>query len=238
MITANILAHLVGDFILQPNALARWKSKSQAGVLVHGLIVLLVTLAITVPIDRQWWPWAVVIGVAHTIVDSVQLWARQATAFQERGTPAFVRFIGDQFLHLSIILLALVFSGYLAVENPAGSLITALQQTQGLTLLLGYSFIMMPAWVVGKFFVYGVICNMPADFAGSDKYIGMLERILITTFVLLGQYMLIPVVWLPRLLLETPYLEGKGATTRYVAELLTSLTLAVGTGLGLGLLAT
>src|SRR5688572_24850795 len=116
MIAANILAHLVGDFILQPNALARWKSNSQAGVLVHGLVVLLATLAITVPIDWQWWPWAVMIGVVHTIIDSVQLWARRAMLFQERGASAFVRFVGDQFLHLSIIMLALVFSGYLALE--------------------------------------------------------------------------------------------------------------------------
>lgn len=43
MVIAMYLAHLVGDFILQWDNLAQWKSRELKGVLVHGLIIFLTT---------------------------------------------------------------------------------------------------------------------------------------------------------------------------------------------------
>jgi hypothetical protein len=39
MIVALFLAHLVGDYVLQWDKLANWKSRALPGVLAHGLIV-------------------------------------------------------------------------------------------------------------------------------------------------------------------------------------------------------
>jgi hypothetical protein len=60
MVTAMLLAHLVGDFILQFDSVARWKSESFTGVVVHSLIVTAVTPLFGLAVDPAWWPWLLV----------------------------------------------------------------------------------------------------------------------------------------------------------------------------------
>lgn len=238
MITAMFFAHITGDFILQTDRLAHWKATCQKGVLTHGLIVLLVTWLFSLPFDRGWWPWVLFIGLSHTAIDSLQLWLAQRAPRPGRGPAALIRFCVDQALHFTIILIALAASGYLPLANPAGAILAALQQTPRLTLLMGYAFLLMPAWVIVKILVYSLVGGSPPNFAGgTDKYAGMLERLLITTFILLGQYVLVPLVTLPRLLAEGREVRNRQQTNLYVAELLASVTLAVITGLGIRLLA-
>lgn len=52
-----------------------------------------------------------------------------------------------------------------------------------------------------------------------------------TTFVAVGQYYLVPVVILPRLLMEWPQMANEERAPVYLAELLVSVTLAVLVGL-------
>ena len=60
MIIAMLLAHMVGDYVLQWDALARWKGAAIKGAAFHGAIVLAVTLLFAVLID----PALVAVGVA------------------------------------------------------------------------------------------------------------------------------------------------------------------------------
>ena len=55
MITAMLLAHLVGDYVLQWDALAAWKSRALAGVAVHAAIVTAVTWLFALPFAPDWW---------------------------------------------------------------------------------------------------------------------------------------------------------------------------------------
>ena len=69
--------------------------------------------------------------------------------------------------------------------------------------LLGYVFITMPTWVLLKFVVYGLMKGQAPDFpAGPNKYVGITERVLIATLVAFGQVLLVPLVALPRLVME------------------------------------
>jgi hypothetical protein len=103
-----------------------------------------------------------------------------------------------------------------------------------LAFTLGYAFLTMPAWVVVEFIVYALVRGSGPDFTEvPNKYLGSLERGLITTFVLLGQFTLVPLVTLPRLVFDRPQAMNGQRTTLYVAELLTSVGLAVMIGLGL-----
>lgn len=70
MIIAMFLAHLVGDYILQWNSLAAWKSRALSGVVVHCLVVLAVTWLFIMPFNPGWWPWVLVIGLAHFAIDA------------------------------------------------------------------------------------------------------------------------------------------------------------------------
>ena len=103
-------------------------------------------------------------------------------------------------------------------------------------IALGYVLISLPAWIFIEFVLYGLINGSAPDFnrVKHYKYVGSLERGLIATFVATGQFMLVPVVALPRLVLESPQYFGDSRTTLYVAEWLGSLALAVLIGLALG----
>jgi hypothetical protein len=57
--------------------------------------------------------------------------------------------------------------------------------------------------------------------------------LLITTFATLGQFPLIPLIALPRLVLDWPKFAGEERTAVYIVELLASIALAVAIGLAL-----
>ena len=237
MVIAMYLAHLVGDYILQWDALARWKSRELKGVLAHGMIVLAVTWSLSLPFDADWWPWALVIGLTHTAVDAATLWLGKRLPLQGNGALALARYLIDQVAHFGIITLVLVGSGHLAMPSGTAGLMAELRHHRLLVLALGYTFVTLPAWILVQFTVYGLVDGSAPDFSRSaNKYMGILERGLITTCVITGQFLLVPLVTLPRLILEGPQVRGSNQAVLYVTELLASVTLAVAIGLALRLL--
>lgn len=235
MVIAMFLAHLVGDYVLQWDSLARWKSREVKGAVFHGLIVLVVTWLFTLPLDPSWWPWAVFIGLTHSAVDGIQPWLMRRFSIKGGGSFALMRLIVDQTIHVSVIVLALVWSGYVPLEQIGKQILFELHQDRWLAFVLAYVFIAMPAWILVEFLVYGLVGGCPPDMArvAHLKYVGTLERWLIATFVVLGQFALIPVVTVPRLVFEGRQVIGTTRAKLYVAELLASVALAVAIGLGL-----
>jgi hypothetical protein len=230
MIIAMLLAHLVGDYILQWDSLALWKSRELRGVLAHGLVVTFVTFLFILPFDPTWWQGAAFISILHIAIDAVQLRLRPPIS------PLF-RFILDQIAHFTVIGMALVGGGYLAPASILPDLIHMLQNERIWLYLLGYAFVTMPAWVLVKFAAYGLVKGAPPAFPGiSNKYLGILERVLITTFVALGQFILVPLIAIPRLVVEWPTVRDGEETAVYLAEFLASITVAVLTGLAFTLL--
>ncbi|MCP5096611.1 MAG: DUF3307 domain-containing protein [Chloroflexi bacterium] len=226
MITAMFLAHLVGDYILQTNKIAYWKSRELKGVAVHCLIVFIVTWLFALPFDQTWWEGVVFIGVLHFFVDAIQLIVKPKIA-------PLARFSLDQVAHFLIILIALNMGGYIEISATITEFITVFQDQRTLLYLLGYAFITMPAWVVIKFMAYGLVKGSAPEFSGNSKYLGIFERVLMTTFVALGQFLLVPLVAAPRLVMEWRQISAEEQTAVYLAELLASVTLAVSIGLAL-----
>ena len=234
MIIAMLLAHLTGDYVLQWEALARWKGVSIKGAACHGSIVLLVTLLFAVLIDPGWWPWAVFIGLAHIVIDAS--WVHVNRRFASRGMYGLVRLLTDQTLHFAVILFALCASGYASPATLFNTTLSEVQTHRAWAVALGYVLVSMPAWIFIEFIFYGLINGSAPDFSrvGKYKYVGSLERGLIATFVATGQFTLVPVVALPRLVLESPQYFGNSRTLLYMAEWLGSLAVAVLIGLVLG----
>jgi hypothetical protein len=227
MVLAMVLSHLVADYLLQGDSLARWKSRAYKGVLVHGLIVLAVTWLCSLPFDAGWWPWVLLIWLTHTAVDAIRL--RLGNAF-----PALALFLLDQAVHLSVIVFALSMSGYLVAPRLLADLLPLLHDDRILAFLLGLVFVTMPAWVLVEFTVYGLLKGSAPDFSQApNKYVSSLERGLMAIFVMLGQFSLVPLVALPRLASEWRLVAGGPRATVYVTELLASIALAVVVGLGL-----
>lgn len=226
MIIAMLLAHLVGDYILQTNALALWKSKALGGVAVHCLIVFLTTWLFILPFNPNWWQGVLFIGLTHFAIDATQL-------YWKPKIPPLARFLIDQMLHFVVLGLALWAGGYIRQFSLSTTL--ALMQDEQLFLyLLGFAFITMPAWVIIKFLAYGLVQGDAPNFSeGSNKYIGIMERLLITLFVLLGQFLLIPLVAIPRLVMEWPNVSHTEQAPVYLVELLASIAIATLIGLAL-----
>ena len=225
MVIAMILAHLVADYVLQWDKLAAWKSRSLKGVMAHCAIVFSVTFLFALPFEPFWWQGVLFISTAHLFIDAIQLYVKPPV-------PVLARFLLDQLAHFTVIFAALAVGGYLPIGSMTTSLAAVTQSEQMMLFVLGYAFVTMPAWVLVKFTSYGVVQGTAPEFPGrTNKYVEILERVLITTCVLLGQYVLVPLVILPRLFTEWPDVQKNGNTTLYLVELLSSITLAVVIGL-------
>jgi hypothetical protein len=229
MIAAMLLAHIVVDYVLQWDGLARWKSERLSGVIVHGGIVLSVTWLLSLPYTRGWWPYALLIGLTHTFIDALR-----ARAGRVSSRTALGLFLLDQALHLTIILAVLSLSGYLALGQIVEAAARWARDVRLVTFLIGYTFITMPAWIIVRFLVQGLLGSTEAEaLLSTDKYVGILERGLITTLVILGQFPLIPLVAAPRLVFDGPRVRENGMANSYVAELLASAGVAIAVGLAL-----
>lgn len=235
MIIAMFLAHLVGDYVLQWDKLAYLKGRELKGVLYHGAIVTAVTWLFSLPFDPGFWPWVLFICGIHILVDAAPLWLIPALGLKREGLFELVRFLIDQVIHVLVIVLAVGLAGYLPLDATVHGLLEAVQQNRSLTIVLGYVFVAMPAWILVEFVVYGLLNQSAPDFpvVKHNKYIGTLERWLMLTFVLLGQFGLVPLVAAPRLALEGPQVLRTPRTLIYVAELLASVTLTLAVGLAL-----
>ena len=98
------LAHLLGDFVLQPNKWVRIKAAKGARsrafwwhILIHGALSWLFIFKL------KFWPWALAIMVLHAAIDQYKY-----KVDQKNGThlPSKRRmFWWDQFLHLATLLL-------------------------------------------------------------------------------------------------------------------------------------
>ncbi len=230
MVIAMLLAHLLGDYVLQWDALAQWKSRELRGVIVHSAILAAVTAALALPINPTWWGGILIISLSHFAIDALQFY------FRPTFSP-LLRFFLDQLAHLFFIILALTMTGYLVWGNLWGGIVESARATPLLTALLGYAFITMPAWVLLKFVVYALVKGQPPNFpAGPNKFVGITERVIITSLVLSGLALLVPLVTLPRLIVEWPRVIQGGGDTIYLTELISSVALAVGVGVGLSAL--
>jgi hypothetical protein len=108
------------------------------------------------------------------------------------------------------------------------------QDVRLVTFLIGYTFITMPASIIVRLLVRGLVVSTEAEaLLSTDKYVGILERGLITTLVIVGQFALIPLVVAPRLVLDGPRVRKSGLASGYVAELLASSAVAIAVGLAL-----
>ena len=128
MITATVLLvwgvvlHLIGDWILQNDYIAKWKSnpKHPAGYVHAGIHALLLTVLF-------FWPIAVTIGVIHWLIDlrwTLNLWrigARQTRITNPDEAPyptpeqwavhVGLGFSVDQVAHILVIAMAALFVG-------------------------------------------------------------------------------------------------------------------------------
>lgn len=171
-----ILAHLLGDFIFQPDSWVADKEKRKAKspylyyhVLLHFTLTLLVLWDL-----KEWWI-AALVAVSHFAIDLLKL------SFQKKSNKKTWLVI-DQLLHLAVI------TGIAAYLQPLDARV--LFSEERLRFLAGLVFVTVPASVLVKMLITSWTPETPEkdkmqteSLANAGKYIGILERILVLIFI-------------------------------------------------------
>lgn len=197
-----ILAHLLSDFVFQPTKWAEDKDangfsshKLYKHVLVTGIVAVLLVW------DSQWLFPVVVLSVIHGLIDGIK---GELNRHNQKKSPPVYLLLTDQIIHFLTIGIT-----WILVTNQTDRLsaeLTLLLQSQKFWLyLLGYTWISFPvAIIIGKITEgwsnelnnQQLATTNYSSSASKDKFglknagkwIGIIERILILTFVLNLQF--------------------------------------------------
>ncbi|MFD2727317.1 DUF3307 domain-containing protein [Hyunsoonleella rubra] len=176
ILTKLLLAHLIGDFILQPQSWVLEKEKKKLKsfkLYFHVLIHIAITTLILW--DASLWPVILIIGGSHLIIDGLKL------TFQTKKTKRLLFFI-DQLLHVLVILGCYFF----LVDNRL--YFDSFFKEEHLLLLTCLLFLTIPVSIIMKtiFLKWNIseLVKNNRSLADAGKYIGILERILVFIFII------------------------------------------------------
>lgn len=176
-----IIAHFIGDFLLQPKSWIEEKENKKAAstklylhVLIHGFLIIILLW------NFGYWLLALLLMISHGTVDAVKLYAQK-----ERNKTAW--FLIDQGLHiLNILVLWILFfkpeyDWTAWYNNPIVWIYSA-----ALLFVTIVSGIMMQ--VLMSNWSKSLRESHEASLNNAGKYIGILERLFIFTFVVTGHW--------------------------------------------------
>ena len=183
-----LIAHCLSDFLLQPGHWVQqkrqytWRSKY---LWYHGLITGL--MAWLVVWDLKAWWLVFVLTVSHVIIDAIKLLIGKQR--QGKKSYDFFLFTADQLLH--IIIIVILWLQYINGWHNMKLLAERLLPHYSILLrILGYLIVVGP---VG-FFIHFLTRRWTKDLNPEDslkdagRWIGMLERVLIITFIYTSQF--------------------------------------------------
>jgi len=177
--TKLLLAHLIGDFLLQP---ARWVVHKEANKIkskylyIHVLLHFLLTM--TLVWDLQYWKWALIIAVSHYFIDLAKLYT--TPLFKLKSIPFFI----DQFLHLAVLFLVVFRSDWFEQ-------IEIFFQQLDWPLVTAIVFVTYPAAIIMGKLLEAMSDKIELDhksLPNAGKYIGIIERLFVLMFIILGRW--------------------------------------------------
>lgn len=170
-----LLAHLVGDFLLQPKNWIKDKAlhrHTSAALYLHGLthsilIILLVW-------DFLFWPYSLAIGLSHIVIDGIRSW--QPVKWQR------LWFLLDQLLHVTVIVGLWSYHQRELLEFD--SLIVDVSWLKVTAIV----FVSWPAGYIIKELITNLAPHGNDGLPRAGMHIGVIERLLVLLFVIQGQW--------------------------------------------------
>lgn len=167
-----LLAHILGDFFLQPNSWVVEKeqkklksNKFYLHIVIHTVLIFVVFASFNV------WKIALAIGILHGIIDALKL-------LLQKPKTKRIWFFVDQLLHLTTIIFCWQYY-YYAIIN-----LNFLQQNQFWLFLIGALFLTTPAAIFIRVIIAKWIpTQASSSLQDAGKFIGIIERLLIYLFV-------------------------------------------------------
>ncbi|SNR43501.1 Protein of unknown function [Maribacter sedimenticola] len=174
-----ILAHLIGDFVLQPTKWVVHKESNKVSskylylhVLLHFVLYMLLLW------DLALWKMAMVIAIGHLGIDILKLYTDPM--FKNKSIPFFI----DQGLHVLLIYIC-VFYGDLSGRT------VLLFQDMDWYLVTAIVFVTYPAAIIMGKVLEGMANQIETDhksLPNAGKYIGMIERLFVLIFIVIGRW--------------------------------------------------
>ena len=175
-----LLAHLIGDFLLQPDSWVKAKEQNKikswqlyVHSFIHGSLSLLVVW------DWSFWYWALLIVVTHFTIDLIKV------IVQKENTKRAL-FLIDQLLHLiSLYIIGIWYQGIdsklttLTTENNIVLLTFALLLTKPTSIFVRI--------IISKWTPHDDDKNSES-LQSAGKYIGILERLFVFAFILTNHW--------------------------------------------------
>ncbi|MDP5062744.1 MAG: DUF3307 domain-containing protein [Maribacter sp.] len=174
-----VLAHLIGDFVLQPT---RWVLHKQSNKItskfLYAHVLLHFALYMLFLWDLSLWKIALMVTVAHFGIDVLKLYTN--TLFKNKSIPFFI----DQLLHILVIyscaFYADLYEHTLSLfENLDWYLVTAIV------------FVTYPAAIIMGMILEGMSNQIETDhksLPNAGKYIGIIERLFVLIFIVIGRW--------------------------------------------------
>jgi len=230
-----LLAHLLTDFVLQTDAWVKSKYQLQAKapfLYIHGGIAALTLWLASVACGLPMPIWlALIAGSIHLLIDYAKIkWDKHKS---------LAAFIIDQLLHIIVVLLL-----WLYRTHKWNTMCTVLRQVahdyKTMLVLVGYLWVIGPSAIIIRFSIKALLPNrlLPSstnivntiadDAEKAGRYIGIFERIIILSLVLLNQYGAIGFLIASKALIR---MNSKKQTEYVLLGSLLSYALAIGTGL-------
>ncbi len=174
-----LLAHLIGDFLLQPNKWVLHKEKKKVAskyLYIHVLLHFAVTMLLLW--DLSYWKMVVLITVSHYIIDLAKLYSN--ALFENRSIPFFI----DQALHIAVLYCCAFYGNFW--QHTLDML-----ERLDWGLLTAFVFVSFPAGIVMTKLLEKMSDKLEMDhksLPNAGKYIGIIERIFILIFIILGRW--------------------------------------------------
>lgn len=179
LFTKLFLAHLIGDFLLQP---LRWVVHKESHkvrskylylhILVHFVVMMLLLW------DWTYWKVVLVILTTHYFIDLAKLYT--TPLFKNKSVPFFI----DQFLHILVLYICSYYGNVLQhTENWFGQLDWG--------LITAMFFVSFPSAIIMGKLLEGMSAQIEFDhksLPNAGKYIGILERLFVFVFIILGRW--------------------------------------------------
>lgn len=177
--TKLLLAHLIGDFVLQPK---QWVIHKESNRVTSKYLYLHVLLHFAVTMLLLWdfgyWKIALVITGSHYLIDLAKLYANPI--FKSKRIPFFI----DQLLHI-LVLYGCAYYGNLWEHTL--QLFGALDWN----LVTAMVFVTFPAAIIMGKLLEQMSDQIELDhksLPNAGKYIGVIERLFVLTFIILGHW--------------------------------------------------
>ncbi len=179
LFTKLLLAHLIGDFLLQPKKWVKDKEKKKAAskyLYLHVLLHFAVTMILLW--DFSFWKIALFILISHYLIDLSKLYAN--SLFKNESIPFFV----DQVLHIIVLYCCAYFDN---LWEHTSSLFKQLDWT----LVTAIVFVSFPAAIIMGKLLEPMSEKLEMDhksLPNAGKYIGIIERLFVLLFIILDHW--------------------------------------------------